>query len=97
VKNNTNERTPLKKLKELLLHIPHYQHGYRNRTTMQIINGKENSPIGKVHYHLTGGTTGNPKEIRYLKEAGVNTLLVMHMPESWIKEQVKEHKMNVLV
>jgi hypothetical protein len=97
VSNNTNERTTVGKLKELLLEIPQYRNGYCNRTTMQIINGKESSPIGKVHYHLTGGTTGNPKEIEYLKEAGVNTLIVMHMPEEWVKEEVKEHKMNVLV
>lgn len=76
--------------------IPEYQWAVRESIGPVILVGDGAKRAGKIVVDMTGGT-GGPKEIiSKLVEAGVGTLVTMHMAEKARKEAEKQH-MNVVI
>ena len=59
--------------------------------------GREEDYAGKVFVTMAGGTSGGEKVIRAYFEAGVGTLVVMHMPDDAIKAVKSQNIGNVVV
>lgn len=59
--------------------------------------GKEDDFAGKVFVTMAGGTSGGEKVIRAYFEAGVGTMVVMHMPDDAIKAVKQQNIGNVVV
>jgi UDP-N-acetyl-D-mannosaminuronic acid transferase (WecB/TagA/CpsF family) len=59
--------------------------------------GSEESFAGKVFVTMAGGTSGGKEVFKAYFEAGVGTLVVMHVPEDVIKAVKEQNIGNVLV
>lgn len=59
--------------------------------------GREEDFAGKVFVTMAGGTSGGEKVIKAYFEAGVGTLVVMHMPDDAIKAVKSQNIGNVVV
>ena len=80
---------------DYLMEIPEFQMAKKEKAGPLIVSGSENSRSGKVVIFFTGGT--NPSKEMYIEmaNAGVGTVIDMHMPEDTIKEMQKLH-VNVI-
>jgi hypothetical protein len=79
-----------------LYEIPEYRTSAENNCPPKIFAGGENRRAGKVFVDMTGGTTGNKKSLERLSEAGVGTIVGMHIPDEHRKEAEK-FSMNVVI
>ncbi|WP_418791633.1 hypothetical protein [Phosphitispora sp. TUW77] len=71
---------------------------YRNTLAKPIIRvGRESDYAGRVFVTMAGGTSGGANVIRAYFEAGVGTLVVMHMPDDAIKAVKEQNIGNVVV
>ncbi|HLD28210.1 MAG TPA: NGG1p interacting factor NIF3 [Patescibacteria group bacterium] len=83
----------IKALKE----IPEYQEAIKRKSGPQIFVGEENSSAGKIVLtEITGGTEGAVGIYSKMSQAGIGTIIGMHMDEVRIKE-AKKHFVNVVV
>ncbi|MDW7672987.1 MAG: Nif3-like dinuclear metal center hexameric protein [Bacillota bacterium] len=89
-----NGTAKLKDVLQALELIPEYQH---TLAKPKIRVGSEESYAGKVFVTMAGGTGGGDKVVKAYFEAGVGTLVVMHMPDQAIKEVRKQNIGNVVV
>ncbi len=93
------KKNPPSKLKDIidaLLKIPEYKDSARNGCPPKIMNGSNSSRVKNIHYEFTGGTEG-PKEIySKLSQAGVDTIIAMHLSEQHFKA-AKEAHINVVM
>ncbi|MFZ3062896.1 MAG: NGG1p interacting factor NIF3 [Actinomycetota bacterium] len=81
---------------DTLKKIPEYQRATKESVGPTVIVGDPSKRPGKVMVDMTGGT-GGPKEIiQKLGDAGVGTLVGMHMSEDARKEAEKHH-MNIVI
>jgi putative NIF3 family GTP cyclohydrolase 1 type 2 len=80
----------------ILKEIPEYQESMRRKTGPEIIVGKSKDQAGKVVVEFTGGTSGSGKLYEKLSQAGVGTIVTMHMKEDHLKE-AKAHHLNVII
>jgi len=81
---------------DLLLEIEEYKFALRNAVGPYILLGNPKRPIGKIMLEMTGGTEG-PKEIfGWLYEAGVRTIVSMHLSEEHFRK-VKDKNLNVII
>jgi len=62
----------------------------------KILLGSRDSRTGKVFVDMTGGTSGNKRSFEKLSQAGVGTVVTMHMSEEHRKE-AKKHMLNVVI
>lgn len=88
---------PEAKLKDVLKalgEIPEYQ---KTLAKPVIRIGSEEDYAGKVFVTMAGGTSGGDAVIKAYFEAGVGTLVVMHMPESSLKAVREQGIGNVIV
>ncbi|MFX0112930.1 MAG: NGG1p interacting factor NIF3 [Candidatus Hodarchaeota archaeon] len=81
---------------KLLKMIPEYQESMKRKTGPEIIAGAEKNRAGKVIVEFTGGTSGSNKIYEKLSQAGVGTIVTMHMREDHLKE-AKKHHINVII
>lgn len=81
---------------DCLLTIPEYQASARQGILPTIIVGDRKRKPGKIAFEMTGGTTGSEDIFAGLQNAGVGTLISMHMPEKHRKEAEKNH-INVII
>lgn len=80
----------------LLYKIPEYQDAAARKAGPKIILGKAANKAGKVFVDMTGGTEG-PKELfGRLSQAGVTTLVCMHLSEEHFARAKPEH-LNVIM
>jgi hypothetical protein len=79
------------------MEIPEYQEAAKLGNKPMIVCGDEKARAGKISYSgITGGTTG-PKDIyEKMSQAGVGTLIVMHIPEEH-KKLAGKFNLNVVV
>lgn len=80
----------------LLKGIPEYQDGMRKNAGPKILIGDPDSKAGKVFVDMTGGTEGPKKVFARLSQAGVGTMVVMHLGEEHFKNAKDEH-INVVI
>lgn len=81
---------------KLLKTIPEYREAVKYNAGPTIVVGNKDRRAGKVIVDMTGGTGGSDKAYAKLAEAGVGTLIVMHIGEKHRKEAEKNH-INVVI
>jgi putative NIF3 family GTP cyclohydrolase 1 type 2 len=86
----------LKDILDLLLDIEEYQDSYKSNNAPKILVGSKNSRCGKIYVDMTGGTEGPAIAIEKLVNAGIGTIVGMHLSEKHLKT-AKENNMNVVI
>lgn len=81
---------------DLLLEIPEYQASAKIQAGPVIIVGGKEKRAGKVMVDMTGGTEGPREVLEKLADAGVGTIVAMHLSEKH-KEEAEKHKINVVI
>jgi hypothetical protein len=86
----------IKDLIEVLEEIPEFDISARDNAGPKVFVGDKERRVGEIVVKMTGGTSG-PKEVyENLSNAGVGTVVCMHIPEKHIEEAKKNH-INVVV
>lgn len=86
----------LRDIVAILAEVPEYRQAQQNMSGPRIILGAPNKPAGKIFFEMTGGTEG-PKEIfEKLYQAGVRTLVSMHLSDDHFKK-AKDAHLNVII
>ncbi len=75
---------------------PEYKAAAKAGSGPTIVVGGPDSRAGTIFIDMTGGTGGPPKAIEKLVNAGVGTIVGMHMSEKTRDEAVKHH-LNVVI
>lgn len=86
----------LSQIVQLLLKIPEYRLAAREKTGPRIVVGKPEDKAGKIVLDMTGGTEGSRDVFARLSQAGVKTLVGMHMSQGHLA-QVKNEYVNVII
>lgn len=81
---------------KLLKEQPEYREAVKYHAGPTIVVGSKERRAGKIMVDMTGGTSGSEDAYAKLAQAGVGTLLVMHINEKHRKEAEKNH-INVIV
>ncbi|TYO94561.1 putative NIF3 family GTP cyclohydrolase 1 type 2 [Desulfallas thermosapovorans DSM 6562] len=81
---------------KLLKKIPEYAEAAKYNAGPTIVVGGKDRRAGKILVDMTGGTGGSEDAYAKLSQAGVGTLLVMHIGEKHRKEAEKNH-VNVII
>ena len=92
--NNLNDRSTLADVITVLMQLPEYRNAL---TQPEIRVGSEKDYAGKVFVIMAGGTNGGAKVAHTYFEAGVGTLVCMHMPEDVLKAVKEQNIGNVIV
>lgn len=80
-----------------LLEIPEYKEAAKKGFGPMIFSGSEDNRAGKIALtEITGGTEGSVKLYEKLSQAGVGTVIGMHLSEEGRKEAEKAH-INVVI
>lgn len=86
----------LKDVLTILKSIPEYWDSQSKNAPPHILIGDEKKKAGKVAVDMTGGTEGSKKVFSRLSQAGVGTLICMHLSEEHYK-QAKQEFINVVI
>ncbi|MDQ0287424.1 putative NIF3 family GTP cyclohydrolase 1 type 2 [Desulfofundulus luciae] len=81
---------------KLLKEQPEYREAIKYKAGPTIVVGARERRAGRIMVDMTGGTSGSEDAYAKLAQAGVGTLLVMHMGEKHRKEAEKNH-INVII
>ncbi len=81
---------------KILKEEPEYAEAARFGAGPTVIVGSKERRAGKILVDMTGGTSGSEDAYGKLAQAGVGTLIVMHMGEKHRKEAEKNH-INVII
>ena len=81
---------------DMLMEIPEYQFAAREGYGPSIFAGDKNNRAGKILVEFAGGTSPSPKIYEKLSQAGVGTIICMHMGED-SKKEAEKHYINVVV
>lgn len=81
---------------ELLLTVPEYQTARRLKAGPRIIVGDKKRRAGRVFIKMTGGTGGSEKSYEKLAQAGVGTVICMHMTDKH-RQAAKDNHINVII
>ena len=80
-----------------LLEIPEYKEAAKKGFGPRIFAGSEDNRVGKIALtEITGGTSGSKDIYEKLSQAGIGTIIGMHMSEEHKKEAEKAH-INVVI
>jgi len=80
----------------ILKSIPELRIGMDRGAGPKLITGSEKNKASKVFIEMTGGTEGSKKVFARLSQAGVNTIVAMHLSEEHFKIAKQEH-INVII
>ncbi|MDP3901315.1 MAG: NGG1p interacting factor NIF3 [bacterium] len=83
-------------LMEILSGVGEYQEAERLGVAPRIFTGRPENRCGKVLVDMTGGTEGPPKIYERMAQAGIGTVVGMHISEDHKKEAEAAH-VNVVV
>jgi putative NIF3 family GTP cyclohydrolase 1 type 2 len=82
---------------KLLKTIPEYKEAAKNGMAPRLFVGHEEASVGKVVVtEFTGGTNGSKEIYEKMSQAGIGTIIGMHMSEEHRKEAEKHH-INVVI
>ncbi|MGQ9531649.1 MAG: NGG1p interacting factor NIF3 [Desulfotomaculales bacterium] len=98
LQNLVDERRPetLQDIVKLLKSLPEYAEAARLGSGPTIVVGDKEKRAGKIMVDMTGGTSGSEESYARLAQAGVGTLLVMHLKEEH-RKKAEENHVNVIV
>ncbi len=80
----------------MLNDIPEYHEARKYGDGPCVLVGSKERSAGKVVVEMTGGTQGSKKSYEKLSQAGVGTLIGMHLADAHRKE-VEKHHMNYVI
>jgi putative NIF3 family GTP cyclohydrolase 1 type 2 len=80
----------------MLKRIPEYADGLKKNSGPRILIGDPKKDAGKVFVDMTGGTEGPKRIFPRLSQAGVGTIVAMHLSEEHFKHAKDEH-INVVI
>jgi hypothetical protein len=80
----------------ILRDIPEYNAAAKQNAGPKITRGDNSSKAGRIFVDMTGGTEGSKDIFKKLSEAGVSTIVCMHLSEEHFKKAQEEH-MNVVI
>ncbi len=86
----------LKDVVDELKAIPEFSKAIEVNAGPKILVGSDTNRAGKIAVDMTGGTSGSEDIYDKLSQAGVSTIIVMHMSEKHCKKAEKNH-LNVIV
>lgn len=81
---------------KLLKEIPEYAEAARQGAGPDIVVGSKERRAGKILVEMTGGTSGSENAYAKLSQAGVGTIVSMHISEKHRKQAEKSH-INVVI
>jgi putative NIF3 family GTP cyclohydrolase 1 type 2 len=79
---------------DCLMELPEYKNSYAQP---KVRVGSEKSYAGKVFVTMAGGTSGGKDVMKAYFEAGVGTLVVMHVPDDVVKAIKEQNIGNIVV
>lgn len=95
--NNKFKDKPKKKLKDIIQALKEIEE-YGNAIAGPVIRvGSENDYAGKIAVLMAGGTNGGTDVFKSYFEAGVGTIICMHVPDDVREEVEKQNIGNVIV
>lgn len=80
----------------MLKAIPEYADGLKKNAGPRILIGEPQNPAGRIFVDMTGGTEGPKKIFPRLSQAGIGTIVAMHLSEEHYKSAKGEH-INVVI
>lgn len=86
----------IEQLLEVLKEIPEYRKAVTMGVGPRIFAGNPENRCGKILVDMTGGTEGPPKIYEKVAQAGIGTIVGMHISEDHKKEAEAAH-MNVVI
>lgn len=90
------EDATLGELLDMLKTIPEYQEAVKRGTGPILFQGEEERRAGRIMVGMTGGTSGPKEALRRLADAGVGTIVDMHMEDEHRKVAEEAH-LNVVI
>lgn len=81
---------------KILAGLPEYNEASRCNNPPKILLGAGKSSCGRIFVDMTGGTEGSPDIFERLTQAGVGTLVAMHLSEKHL-ENAEKAQLNVVV
>lgn len=82
----------VKKLRE----IPEYADAARRGAGPFLLVGDDKTRAGRIHVDMTGGTEGPSEALTKLADAGVGTIVGMHMDDK-LRKEAEKAKLNVVI
>ncbi len=76
--------------------IPEYKSAILQKSGPKVIAGNEKNKAGKIFVDMTGGTEGSKDVFARLSQAGIDTIVAMHLSEGHFKSVNREH-INVVI
>lgn len=86
----------LKDVIKALKEIPEYRQAAKLGIGPNILVGSEERRAGKIVVSMSGGTGGPKEDIKAMVDAGVGTIVEMHLTEEK-KKLAEEHHLNVII
>ncbi len=99
VKNLISRRKPetVEEVIEILKEIPEYKEALARKAGPILFTGEPENRVGKIAVtEFTGGTSGSKEIYEKIAQAGIGTIIGMHMHEEHRKEAEKYH-INVII
>ena len=82
---------------KLLKEIPEYEESEKNNSGPRLFTGAPENRCGRIVVtEFTGGTSGSKEMYEKMSQAGIGTIISMHMGEEYRKEAEKHH-INVVI
>jgi hypothetical protein len=81
---------------DILMTVPEYKLAAKDFCGPRIISGNPHRGVGKIFCEMTGGTEGPLQALEKFSQAGVKTMICMHMSEEHFKK-VKDANLNVVI
>jgi len=97
IEKNKEKLERVEDVMNLLKKIPEYQEAMKIKAGPMLFAGSPDRYVGKIALtEITGGTSGAKEIYEKMAQAGVGTVIGMHMREEWKKEAEKAH-INVVI
>lgn len=81
---------------KVLKEVPEYRMSLDTKAGPELVVGSDKKRAGKVFVDMTGGTSGSKDIYARLAQAGVGTVVCMHIPDKHREEAEKNH-INVVI
>lgn len=76
--------------------VPEYREAISQKAGPQIVLGEEKNRAGKIFVDMTGGTSGAEQAYEKMADAGVGTIVSMHMSDKH-RTEAEKHHINVVI
>lgn len=99
IKNYITKRKPkyVSDIIDALMELPEYQFAKKRGNGPMMFVGDEKARVGKISFSgFTGGTSGSKEIYEKMAQAGVGTILAMHIPEEH-RKLCEQYHINVLI